>query len=121
MRAERAAVAEAGAGVALALAYQRRRDVALGVPGGDQDQRHGGEAARALLDQLGDGVGERRRGQLDEAAADRGLRQAGLEQLDELAEGLRAVLVTGAVADQQQRGGGHRFFSSEVSEVVMVS
>src|SRR5205814_5680523 len=78
--------------------------VALGVPGRDQHQRHGGDAG--LTAERVHGLPDGRCGQLDEAARDRRVDLAG-HPLDELPELFGTSLVGGAVAGDQQWGSGH--------------
>jgi hypothetical protein len=84
------------------------------MSGRHQHERHGGEAAGAALHQLGYGVRQWRRRQLDEAAADRQPRIPLTELRHERAERIGPGLVTGAMADEEECGWcgrGHRWFS----------
>ncbi len=102
--------------MALLLPGQGRRYVALGVPGGHQHQRHGGEPAHTALHQLRDRVAQGRRGQLDEAARDGQFGMASAQFAHEVAERLGSGLVPGAVSGDEQGGRGRHRFSSGFSD-----
>src|SRR4051794_32773552 len=106
MRPERTAVAVSEPGVALLFTRESRRDVALGVTGGHEDERNDVEIGRAELDQLGHGLAQRRRRQLDESAADRAARIRPLfDVTDQVAEACDARWIACAMADDEQRPG----------------
>ena len=105
VRAERTAVRVGEAGMAYLLAGHRTGDVALAVSGRDEDERHGDQVPVPARDELADGLGERRRRQLDEPAGHVDLR-CGLpfaEPLHERSELPDAGLDPGAVADDDER------------------
>ena len=111
VRAEGAAEHVPGGRVPAHLALQRGRDVPLGVPGGDEHQRHGRQPAVAATGQRGPRLVHGRLGQLDEPAVDvhsldgeHASEPVG--ERDELRHPLR---VDRAVADEQQ--GGHAISS----------
>ena len=94
------------------LAGQRRGDVALGVPGRGQHQRHRDQVRRGGAPlrrrQVGDGLAQRRRGQLDEAARHPHAVGGGqlADPLGQRGEGGDPGLVAGAVRGEQQGRGG---------------
>ena len=94
------------AGVAAALAGQRGGDVALGVPGRGQHERHRDHGAGMAVHQRAHRVAQRGRGQLDEAA--RHARAVSGGQLadppGQRGEGVDPRLVTGAVRGEQGIG-----------------
>ena len=102
VRAERPAVAELEAGVAPPLALERGGDVALAVPGPDEHERHDVDGAVPGLHQADDGVLDRRRRELEEAALDVGGRDRFRDPLDELAELRAAGCALRAVPDDEQ-------------------
>jgi hypothetical protein len=91
-----------------ALAGQGRRDVVLGVTGGEQHQRHGDHVAAAPPDEVVHRLGDRRPRQLDETRRHVEVGRQDADALGEVEELGGAVGGPGPVSgDQKARRSGH--------------
>ena len=117
VRAERAPVAPVQAGMTGPLPGQRGRDVALGVAGRGQHERHGDHAPVTAPGELGDRVPQRRVRQLDEPAGhlDPLQREAGLQPGGERGERSHPGRIPGAVTGDQERWTVHGITSSSLA------